>query len=57
MPNPAQIASNVLIEGKVFRLKILARVNLMISVMIAGAFKLEPGFETHIFRYTLFKYS
>ena len=27
MPNPAQIASNVLIEGKVFRLKILARVD------------------------------
>ena len=25
--------------------------------ILAGAFKLEPGFETHIFRYTLFKYS
>ena len=24
---------------------------------VAGAFKLEPGFETHIFRSTLFKYS
>ena len=27
MPKPAQIASKVLIEGKVFRLKILARVD------------------------------
>ena len=24
---------------------------------LARAFKLEPGFETHFFRYTLFKYS